>query len=325
MNEIKVVTSDSKIWNLDILISDAWQNITKKIPLTLHLCAEGPCCQSCGLDDVIHNILDRSGYHSDDVVIVTSNQLQSSRYKEVRTSFAELSKSQQIAAAKQSFPWPMTNKFGMFIGRSNWKRLGLAAHLWRNHKHTCTMSYHFDPNLDFFRNNFGLEDYLYENWNDFDICNFLKNLPIKSESHEYPILWNDRAFDLENQYRNFFCDIVCETYFSGNTFFVTEKTWRPIIYRRPFVVQGPQWYLENLRRLGFRTFSDWWSEGYDHDINGGTLDSIKACIDYIAGQDYKTILTWYREMQPVLDHNWHTLLNLTDQKIKTTQYKNSND
>lgn len=325
MTEIQVITSDSRIWNANQLISELWQSVGTDKPLVVDLCSEGPCCRSCGLDDILHDFVQRSGLCPDSLEIRTCNQLSSSRFRQTRNGFVELDLSQRLAAAISSGQGTMTNKFGMFIGRSNWKRLGLASYLWRHHGRTSVMSYHFDPGLDFFRDNFGLEQYLYENWLDRDVCDFLQHLPMKFEQHDYPIVWDGRAFDLDHHYQDFFCEIVCETFFTGDTFFVTEKTWRPIMQKRPFVVQGPRWYLENLRRLGFRTFADWWSEGYDEDINGGTLDSIKNCIDFIAAQDHSTVLRWYQEMLPVLEHNSRVLQDLTNQKILNTEFKYHDD
>jgi hypothetical protein len=324
MIKIEVITSDCKIWNTQDILLDLWQQEDKS-HVVFDLRAEGPCCESCGLDDFLDQLVARGFIEPSCIEIHTSNQVPSSKYKEVKTVFVELGQSRLLAHSLVPVTAPMTKKFGIFIGRPNWKRLGLASYLWNEYGESTVMSYHFDPELDYFRDNFGLEEYLRSNWQDKSVYNFLQNLPIKFENHRYPIHWHERAFDLGSHYAEFFCDIICETYFTGNTFFVTEKTWRAIINRRPFIVQGPQWYLENLRRLGFRTFSDWWAEGYDEDMHGGTWDSIKCSIDHIGAQSYDTVLQWYQEMQPVLEHNIQTLKNLTDQKILTTTFRHGND
>ena len=57
--------------------------------------------------------------------------------------------------------------------------------------------------------------------------------------------------------------IVCETtcYNDFNQF--TEKIAKPILAQRIFVVFCGQWYLKNLRSLGFRTFDSIIDESYD--------------------------------------------------------------
>lgn len=71
------------------------------------------------------------------------------------------------------------------------------------------------------------------------------------------------ARSLLQHYQRFNVELVCETYTLGETFFPTEKTIRPIIGNRPFLVHGPVNYLNNLRQRGFKTFGELWDESYD--------------------------------------------------------------
>jgi len=153
------------------------------------------------------------------------------------------------------------------------------------------------------------------------VYEFLEQLPITFDQQTYPILWNERAFDLTKHYQSIFCEIVCETFFSGKTFMMTEKIMRPIIQRRPFVVQGPKFFLENLKRLGFQTFNAWWDEGYDLDDPDAQANSIRNTIDYIGKQSLHTIQRWYEQMQPVLTHNARVLSRLQGTQVINTEFK----
>lgn len=315
MPKIKVVTSDGRIWNAEEALLQIIR--ARDTDLVIDLLREGPCCQTSGIDD----LLDRSGVHRSSIVIETSNQIKSSRYPEIRMNFVELDLAKSLACDVTPTISTMRNIFALFVGRSNWQRLGIAAHLHADHRDYSKITFHYDPNSDYHKDNFGLEQYLRHNWGDQSIWNFIEKLPIKCHDMDYPILWDQGAFDLGPQYEDVFCEIVCETYFTGRTFFVTEKTWRPIINMRPFIVQGPQWYLDNLRRLGFRTFSQWWDEGYDQDPSDARLDTLRTNIDWIANQPRSVLEKWYREMQPTLWHNLETLKNLTHSKISTTDFR----
>jgi hypothetical protein len=183
------------------------------------------------------------------------------------------------------------------------------------------MTYHYDPESDYHTCHFGLETLFNRHRNDIDIfASFIKKLPIRSHEYKYPILWNEQALDLDEHYQHLFCDVICETHFSGRTFQITEKTLRAIMHRRPFIIQGPQWYLRNLKLLGFKTFDRWWDEGYDEDPWDFKYQALKQNIDYIAQQDSSTIARWYDEMSEVLEHNYNTFLELTSQKIKSTDF-----
>jgi hypothetical protein len=57
--------------------------------------------------------------------------------------------------------------------------------------------------------------------------------------------------------------LVCETNYSNQFSFFTEKIAKPIIAHRLFIVISGQHYLRNLRRLGFKTFDSILDETYD--------------------------------------------------------------
>ena len=57
--------------------------------------------------------------------------------------------------------------------------------------------------------------------------------------------------------------VVTETRFYLNDVFNTEKIYKPIANRHPFIVVGPAKTLENLHNMGYKTFSDYFDESYD--------------------------------------------------------------
>jgi hypothetical protein len=126
----------------------------------------------------------------------------------------------------------------------------------------------------------------------------------------YPIL-KDQHNDIYQYYKKFFVEIVCETYYSGTTFFPTEKTWRPIVMKTPFVIQGPEWYTRNLQDLGFQTFGNFWDEGYSEDPSSYAILEIQKVIDIIKGWTVQELNVMYNEMKPILEHNYETFMNLT--------------
>ncbi len=59
-------------------------------------------------------------------------------------------------------------------------------------------------------------------------------------------------------------NLVTETSFINNELFISEKIFKPILSYQPFIVLGPQGYLNRLKEYGFKTFSDFWDESYDN-------------------------------------------------------------
>lgn len=60
-------------------------------------------------------------------------------------------------------------------------------------------------------------------------------------------------------------DLVSETDVQNNLF-VTEKTLKPIIHRKPFMVSGSAFTLGFLKNLGFETFENVFDESYDEEL-----------------------------------------------------------
>lgn len=321
MQSVTLKTSDGVIWNETQAAIDLIAALSQG-PVSVFLNNEGPCCHTTGIDRLLDSVREYTKSDESQVTIITSNQLPSSKYREIRNGFVELELAKKISLTKNNVPSTLTKRFGLFVGRSNWARLGLACHLHNNYADISNITYHYDPRNNFFKDNFGLEALITKHWDQSsDIFEFLQHIPITKVQREYPILWNVDAYDLDHLYRDVFCEIICETYFTGRVFFFTEKLMRCILNRRPFVVQGPQYFLKNLKKLGFKTFDQWWDEGYSDDCPDGMLGSIKQNIDWIAEQSSHTISDWYREMQPTLDHNFKVLQNLTNQAIINTKFE----
>lgn len=317
MTNIVLEVADSVLWNESLAVS-AIIRAVEQGPFTLDLVTEGPCLESVGLNKLLTNLQIDPAL----VTIKTGNLIRSSSYSEVTdpNTIIELELAQQKLATEVT-PKTITKTFGLYVGRSNWIRLALASYLWSKYPTESDIRYHYDPSVDYHRANFGLEHFLSKYPKQIDQASqFFKQLPIAPTTMQYPILWDQGAFDLAEPYQNIFCEIVCETFFSGRCFFFTEKTLRAIVNRTPFLIQGPKWVLHNLKLLGFQTFNRWWDEGYDEDPADFKYEALQHNIDFIAKQSIETLNQWYQEMQPVLDNNINVLKNLTRQKILNTEF-----
>lgn len=310
--------SDEKIWNIEEFIIGAIKSIQTEQSLTVDLRGEGPCCRSLGLDDLLDKIVESTGVDPAKIIIETGNYLSSSKYKQTIYQHYHLTKQTIIPYTVP--PWQnFDTRFGIFIGRSNWIRLGLASYIWNRYRDQSVITFHYDSTKDFHVANFGLEKFLNRHYEDREqVFKFIECLPLTfGDEFSYPITISSKnsSWNLLGIYKNFFCEIVCETFFTGDTFFMTEKIFRPILAKRPFLVQGPTNFLKNLRSLGFQTFSNWWDEGYDEDPADARYQTFKFATDWIAEQSNSTLNAWYNEMQPILEHNYQVLQTLTNQKI----------
>lgn len=308
---IEFANSDSTIWNRDQLIIDIAVAMSQGAPqIMLGTRGEGPCARSLGLYDLLDTLCARFNYAPERISIVTCNLAeQHDRYRIVIDPQVVYLKAAQNHIPPQSDK-KIQKHFGHFIGHGNLPRLYLGSYLHRHYRDQTLQTYHTDVTADYHRPFIGLEDMMFmgHTWNEIsNAVELLKSAPLRIDTiDQYPIL-NPTTLNITKLYPNFFVEIVNLTYWSGNTFYIDEKIWRPILMRTPFIVHGPQNFLKRLRALGFETFDSWWDEGYSEDPPDCQLPAIAHIIDQLASRDLDYINTMYADMQSRLEHNYQLL------------------
>ena len=118
---------------------------------------------------------------------------------------------------------------------------------------------------------------------------------------------------IEDFYNDCFLDIVTESRFAQPTGNYSEKAYQPMYYKKPFVLVAPPLTLKYLKKQGFKTFSDFWDESYDDEVNHQErIFKIIKIIDLINSKDIEELREMYEKMQPILEHN----KKLFEEKIK---------
>ena len=69
--------------------------------------------------------------------------------------------------------------------------------------------------------------------------------------------------NLKDAYYDSFISIVNETRFAQPTANLSEKVFTAMWFQRPFLIVGPPYSLEYLKKLGFVTWDKWIDESYD--------------------------------------------------------------
>ena len=130
---------------------------------------------------------------------------------------------------------------------------------------------------------------------------------------EYSIDFSETTADftqqLESLYPNILIDIVAETWVAGRTFYLTEKTIRPMLLKKPMIVMGSRDTLDYLHQMGFKTFNDFWDEDYDGYAEGDRYNKILHLLKKLNNMSVAQLAQMYQEMQPILEHNLGLLEN----------------
>ena len=286
---------------------------------------EGPCLKTLGIYNFLESISKLLNVPHQNIEIQTHNQSEFHKTFTIKkfpiahslpTVQSEIKFKKEIHT--KQFENDNFKKIACFIGRPSWERLWISSYLFKNHKNNTLQTYHYDITKKHQQS--GIDKIIETSKNmqyALDAVDFLSQCPMYGPDKiaQYPITV-DEFLNINSQYHRIFVEISCETYTEGNSFFPTEKTFRPIALKTPFIVNAPIGFLNNLKRLGFKTFDKWWSEDYDNYGGATRVEKIFEIIDYICNLSQKELNTIYDDMDCVLEHNRYWLNKISDEDFK---------
>jgi hypothetical protein len=98
-----------------------------------------------------------------------------------------------------------------------------------------------------------------------------------------------------------------------NSIFFTEKTWKPISMKHPFMIVASPGFLQELRNQGYQTFSRWWNEDYDKEFDlYKRIQMIMNNLSKLSTLSMGELHSMRQEMESVLDHNLKLLTDTRD-------------
>ena len=304
-NCFTLIPANNFIWNqkefTQFLIDHQHQ------PISLSTNREGVCLTTAG----VYELLEQFNYT--DVTIVTNNSLETHPTFQVKyyspfaffgidhTNYSHLHR------------WEQQKIFGCFYNRPLWHRLGLAATLQYDHCQHTSLNIRQSIQDEDQRSLFEIDQLFKNHPESFikfsQVCN---SWPVVLEEHDgYTVKNNTTGHtdQLAQFYTDFLIDIVAETWTVGNTFYPTEKTVRPMLLKKPFIIMGSRDYLCYLQQMGFKTFNNFWSEDYDGYEGSKRYVKILQLIDEMSKKSKSELNDMYWSMQYTLDHNYTLLAN----------------
>jgi len=302
--KFRIIPSDTFIWNLPELVDFLIAHQNQDIIITNG--TEGCCARTIGL----YQWLDKFSFNS--VTIETGNILERHGWYKISYNMPWKFLEVERPIEQQRQTWNHKSVFGTLYGRPIWHRLGIVSHLLCVHSDISEVGCLGDPTHPDKRKQFELAE-LWEHDAD-SLTKFAQisaGFPYKhTDVDQYTpgaTLTDGFVKQTERVYKNFLIDIVSESFTSGDCFFITDKTVRPMLLKKPFITFASKHHLAYLRQMGFETFREFWHEGYDHTDGVNRYQQILQLIDWIAQQPMDTLIDMYQHMQPILDHNYNLL------------------
>jgi hypothetical protein len=314
---IKMLNIDQHIWDLEFLVVDIIKEFQQTGSIVIDLNKEGPDATELGLYKLLDYLCSKYKINKNSVTIMTRNILeQHSDYRIIVRSPWSTYAAQTFAKSNDytQKDFAQIKHFGLFVGRSNWQRLWVSAEMFGKYNTQTLQTFLYDSANDFHKSHLGFDrlvNKLQGQCNYADITKLISSAPVELESiNQFPIQ-TPTHFNIAKNYHKFLIELVCETYTAGNSFFPTEKTWRPLICKTPFMVQGPVNFLKNLRQLGFKTFGQYWDESYDEDGQILGTKTILRNVEHLSKLSTGELQSMYNDMKPLLDHNYNVMMELS--------------
>ena len=210
--------------------------------IVLHSGAEGFNYSVNGLYDLLDQVTQRLDFDPSKLVLTTTNWSEEHPVYTIQKNDSVFLKNFKD---KKTFTQCEQNNYGMFIGRANNTRMyALTKYLTTYYPSITSFNHNFEENITPipFMQEFP-EDYAR-----------IKKITPYSDIGDVilpPISYPLNTLQWDDVYKNVAIEVVCETSPHADTFFITEKTCRPIYYHRLFLIVGSKGYCEKLRNLGF--------------------------------------------------------------------------
>jgi len=134
---------------------------------------------------------------------------------------------------------------------------------------------------------------------------------VENTTHSFRIDYSDQipnqSFSLEPiiEAQESFVQVVTETCFWETKKHLTEKIFKPILLRQPFMLLGCAHNLEYLRSYGFKTFGDYWDESYDTiDDPYQRLEAVAGQLELLCQKSNDELTGMLHSMEDILNHNY---------------------
>lgn len=229
--------------------------------IVLDFCNEGPCFALLELEQHLHNRTVQIQRFPNTVETVPYTRITVPKH----SHFWEMSKQYNTVPVPK---WNQEYLFGLFIGRRTRARCSIVYDVAHEFEQESLISLMRDTNPLPWQHTVGEDFEQHTEWPVEAIHPWWNTVSIPSvddhaKNDQFDPAQNTNR-DLLKHYHRFAIELVCETYTLGDSFFVTEKTVRPISAGKPLFAYAPKHFLARLRELGFKTWVLLWDETYDN-------------------------------------------------------------
>ena len=297
--------SDKRLFNIPTLCAKIVDGMNKNGKILLHT-HEPQHPKYNGLYDVLDQLCNYYNWNKSAITIATPNPaVQHHQYNIMRVQMISFD---TLSPFVSVHPWNGEAEYGMFIAKATSARIGaIVNHRNFEFKNKGITSFHAvvknDPTE--------LADYLLESDQK---KSEVENIEPYSDIGEVqvPPIWqtqqNMSTSWWSDIYKKIGIEIVCETSTQPECFGITEKTLRPMLFKRPFMIIGSKGYVEFLKDIGIKTFEPIIPDTYDQLEGQCRVDRVFQILHKLIIND--EIKTLHSQFNDVFVHNQRRIFEL---------------
>jgi hypothetical protein len=150
-----------------------------------------------------------------------------------------------------------------------------------------------------------------------DLAGIEARLPLILDTPNHKLnLMFDEFESTKKFYEDSFVNIIAETNFFTNIVHLTEKSYKPIVYKQPFIMLGAAGSLQAMQKQGFKTFGELWDESYDQEVDDTKrFFKVLKLIKEIASWSDERKLEVSTTIESIVDFNYRILQKATSQLV----------
>lgn len=138
---------------------------------------------------------------------------------------------------------------------------------------------------------------------------------------------DDFRDDLRQFYQKTFFSVVTETPFYTSEYYdnnihLSEKTFKAVSQRRPFLLCNTPHALRAFRSVGYKTFHPFIDESYDNELNDGKrLLKIANEIEKLCNLSNSKIIDFIKNTEKICEHNYNNLVKFIELNYNNKDFK----
>lgn len=283
--DIHCWVGENRLWKPHLIAAAIVKHKYQKILLTIH--DEGYDVTRNGLDELVKEVCDHHNIPYSNITYRSGDIFQKTKY--FKHEFIGYNGDASRLEPHTSWVAPSVSNYGLFLVRPTNERLyAFYKHLTWENFNRGKATFHFSEFMIDLKNAEFLEFLINHNdkwqhvkqripYSDYETSKPMEEY-ISGDSNN-TAFWN-------NVYDTCSIEIVCETNIQPSSIFITEKTLRPLMYGRLFMIVGSPGYEQHLKSLGFDIFDDIIDKSYDLSYSYGRVERVFGELDKFLKQDF---------------------------------------